>query len=272
MVRVSVIIPCYNHGKYLEMAVTSILNQTFQDFEIIIVNDGSTDHFTQNLLSSFNKPKTKVISQVNKGPSAARNAGIQISQGEFIVTLDADDYLEKTFIEKGVIVLEKNSDVGVVSSFTQLFGRKRQLWKPLGGGVKNFLAGNNCSANAMFRKICWSQTKGYDEKMREGYEDWDFWLAITKRGWNVYIIPEVLIFYRKHLSLKEEKGDNIRPELIQYMVNSHKEAYQQYIDFVIYEKEREIIYLKKKCLNRFFKYIHYPKNILYSIIDNIKES
>jgi len=87
MPKVSVIIPCYNQGQYLDEAVDSVLNQTFEDFEIIIVNDGSTDDFTNNLLVNYHKPKTKVISTQNQGLPSARNNGIKIASGEYICCL-----------------------------------------------------------------------------------------------------------------------------------------------------------------------------------------
>ncbi len=91
MPKVSVIIPCYNHGKYIDEAVDSILNQTFKDFEIIIVNDGSTDELTNNKLKQYDKPKTFVINKENEGLSVARNTAIKRAVGEYILTLDADD-------------------------------------------------------------------------------------------------------------------------------------------------------------------------------------
>src|SRR5437879_507126 len=88
---VSVIIPCFNQGATLDEAVASVLNQTFTDFEIVIVNDGSTDPFTSELLANYHRPRTRVITTANGGLAAARNTAIRNSRGKYILPLDADD-------------------------------------------------------------------------------------------------------------------------------------------------------------------------------------
>jgi glycosyltransferase involved in cell wall biosynthesis len=100
MSKVSVIMPCYNQGQYIDEAVDSVLTQTYQNYEIIIVNDGSTDEFTNEKLKNYNKPKTQVIHTANQGLSAARNNGIHASNGEFILPLDADDKIANTYLER----------------------------------------------------------------------------------------------------------------------------------------------------------------------------
>ena len=106
MPLVTVIIPCYNDGHYLDDSVSSVKSQTFTDIEIIIVNDGSTDHATIQKLNSFNDPLITVLNKENGHLSSARNHGIRHAKGQIIVTLDSDDRFEKTFIEKGVAILK----------------------------------------------------------------------------------------------------------------------------------------------------------------------
>lgn len=112
--KVSVIVPCYNLGQYLDETIDSILAQTYQDFKIIIVNDGSTDGDTIELLKTYNKPKTQVIHTENQGPSAARSAGIPLAKGQYILPLDADDLIGDTYLEKAVEVLDKDPSIGIV--------------------------------------------------------------------------------------------------------------------------------------------------------------
>ena len=114
MPKVSIIIPCYNYGQYIDEAVDSVLAQTFQDFEIIIVNDGSTDEFTNKKLENYNKPKTTVYFTKNQGVSAARNYAIEKSSGEYILPLDADDKIHSDYIKEAVDVLEANNEIGIV--------------------------------------------------------------------------------------------------------------------------------------------------------------
>ena len=98
MAKVSVIIPCYNQGAYLNEAVESILAQSYRDFEIIVVNDGSTDEETNRLLSGYDRQQTRVLHTENQGLSSARNNGIREAQGEYILPLDADDRIDPTYL------------------------------------------------------------------------------------------------------------------------------------------------------------------------------
>jgi glycosyltransferase involved in cell wall biosynthesis len=98
MPKVTVVIPCYNDGRYIDDAVDSILHQTYKGLDIIIVNDGADDKYTARLLSDFIRPKTRVIHVNYRNPGAARNHGIRDTDSKYILTLDADDKFEKTFL------------------------------------------------------------------------------------------------------------------------------------------------------------------------------
>src|SRR5262245_59414716 len=139
MPLVSVIIPCYNDGGYLDESVSSIKAQTYTDTEIIIVNDGSDDPSTLQRLHSFNDPKITVLNQAYGHLSSGRSHGIRHAQRRVIVTLDADDKFGRTFIEKGMKVLQDDVSVGAVTCYLKSFGLKKYKWKPLGGDIKNFL-------------------------------------------------------------------------------------------------------------------------------------
>ena len=114
MTKVSVVIPCYNQGAFIDDAVNSVLAQTFSDFEIIIVNDGSTDATTNALLERYSRPKTTVIHTENQGVCAARNTAIKAAAGKYILPLDADDKIEPTYLEKAVNVFDNHPETGVV--------------------------------------------------------------------------------------------------------------------------------------------------------------
>ena len=110
MAKISVIVPCYNVEKYLEECLDSIVNQTFTDIEIICINDGSTDSTNRILdIYSNNDSRIKIITQTNKGLSASRNIGIENSNGEYILFIDSDDYLELTAFEEIYNIAKKNS-------------------------------------------------------------------------------------------------------------------------------------------------------------------
>ena len=247
MPKVSVVIPCYNHGQYLDEAVDSILKQTYQDFEIIIVNDGSTDPLTIEKLRAYRKPKTTVIHTENGGPSAARNTGIRTASGEYILTLDADDWFEETFVKKATSVLEQSPEIGVVTCGRQYFGSETRQFIPIGGNVICCLAGPPAVGSALFRKICWEQAGGYDERMKKaGYEDWNFWIDVTKRGWLVHVIPEYLFHYRRHPQSRNTLADKNRPDFVRQIVRNHREVFQQYVEEVIVAKEEKMCALRQQ--------------------------
>src|SRR5262245_63306392 len=120
--KISVIVPCYNLGEYLSEAVDSVLAQSRQDFEVIVVDDGSTDPATIEILSSFSRPKTRVLRAPHAGLAAARNRGIASSSGEYLCALDADDRLAPAFLEKTSAVLDADPSATFVSTWLRTFG------------------------------------------------------------------------------------------------------------------------------------------------------
>jgi len=121
-VRVSVIIPCYNDGAYIPDAVDSIKRQTFTDYEIVVINDGSTDKTTMDVLKQLEGNGVRVLHKKNEGVSTARNYGITRSAGEYILTLDADDKFSESFMERAVKILDDNTEIGCVTCYAQYFG------------------------------------------------------------------------------------------------------------------------------------------------------
>lgn len=194
--KVSVIIPCYNHGQYIDDAVDSVLNQTFKDFEIIVINDGSTDEFTINKLRSYSKPKCKVIHTSNQGPSSARNTGIKEASGVYILPLDADDKISSRYLDEAVRILDRKSEIGIIYCDVEFFGNKTGKWILPDFTVEQILLMNMIISCALFRRSDYLKTKGYNPNMLYGWEDWDFWLTLIENGVGVYKLPEVHFFYR----------------------------------------------------------------------------
>ena len=229
--KVSVVIPCYNDKDYIQETVQSVLNQTFQDFEIIIVDDGSNEA-TKKVLSGLKNGKLQIITQLNQGLSAARNNSIKQARAEYILILDSDDTFDKHFLEKAVAILDENQNVGAVSSYCNIFIKDHRIiykHSPQGGDVGNFLFDNNSVSFALIRKKCWEAIGGYDEKMKNGFEDWEFWIALTKRGWIVFTIPEYLFNYRqKEQSMVKETKMYFRETNLKYMYLKHQDVYQKH--------------------------------------------
>lgn len=238
MALISVVIPCYNDGIFLDDSIQSISNQTLTDWEILLVNDGSTDPFTIERINAINHPKIKVLHKENGHLSSARNYGVAAASGTYIATLDADDIFEPTFLEKGVEILNSQKEVGVVTCYLKSFGLKKYSWKPQGGDIKNFLFRQECCASSIFRKTCWEDTGGYDENMKLGYEDWEFWIRVTASGWKIQVIKEYLLNYRvteKSMFLK--LSEPRRKELVEYILEKHKHLYWQNIKDAVSERK-----------------------------------
>jgi len=210
---VSVIIPVYNQSQWLPDAVNSALNQTVP-CEIIIVNDGSTDN-TDEVAKQFYVDK--YIVKENGGLSSARNAGIKEATGEWILTLDSDDKIAPDFIEK---CLKYKDEYDIIGTGQQEFGDSdnKHLFKT-NPTFTDFIQNNQINCCSLFRKEIWETIGGYDEKMKLGYEDWDYWLRATKAGYKVATIPEYLFFYRKHGESMVSTAIKHHNELMQYMLS-----------------------------------------------------
>lgn len=217
--KVSIIVPCYNQANFLDEAIDSCLKQTYKDFEIIIVNDGSTDN-TSAVAEAYKIqfPKlVKVIHQENKGLSAARNAGIKKASGGWILTLDADDKIHHDFLLKTVGVND------IVSTRLQTFGTESRSWKsPLTNPTyEDFLSDNHINCCSLFKKDVWTLTGGYDEKMKLGFEDYEFWLRATKAGFNVTSIDQTLFYYRKRGESMFTNALKNKETILSYMKTKH---------------------------------------------------
>jgi glycosyltransferase involved in cell wall biosynthesis len=196
MPLISVIIPCFNLGQFLGDALDSILVQTFNDFEVIIVNDGSDDPATVRMLQTLNRPKTRVVHMVNGGVASARNRGIGEAAGRYILPLDADDRIAPTYLEQAIAVLDAQSEVGIVYCRAELFGEASGEWLLPKFSLPHQLLDNLIFSAAIFRRKQWELVGGYSERMRTGWEDWDFWLRLTALGVKVVQLDEPLFFYR----------------------------------------------------------------------------
>jgi len=238
--KVSVVIPCFNDGLYLTDAVQSILSQSFRDFHIIVVDDASSDATTKQVLRSLEGHALVevVFLEKNAGTAGARNRGITLAKSPYILTLDANDMFAPSFLEKAVAVLEEHPGVGVVTCGVQHFGKQALYWLPKGGTVENFLVENNCCGNALFRRRFWEDAGGYDSSIL--YEDWEFWISGTAKGWEVHVIQEPLFFYRKQAGTKSTQDALQKAAIYRQIVKKHKEIYCKNIEEVLYQKEVQL--------------------------------
>lgn len=248
---VSVIIPCYNHGIYLEETIDSVLKSSYGNYEIIVVDDMSTDTLTQQVLNGLNKPKTRILCNHHKGVANARNTGIKDARGKYILPLDADDKISDQYISKAVEVLESNPNMGIVYAKARYFGKKIGEWKLPSYSVERILASNIIFCTAFFRKEDWERIKGYKPDIPYGKEDWEFWLSIIELGREVYCLPGIHFYYRKSAVSRDTiatLGDR-RKTINSYIYKLHKDIYDKYLPNPL-QLYQENIYLKT-VLNRF---------------------
>lgn len=210
---VSIIITCYNYGNFIRDAFNSALQQTYSNIEIVIVDDGS-DEVTCEVLKAIDAEyaDVKVYYNNNKGPAAARNFGIEKSQGSYIVPLDADDVLDKHFVEKGMDVIRHDNNISPVYCDVRYFGnvcytKARKEWSQQAIYCNNFIL-----ISSVFSRQAWQDCGGFDEYLI-GLEDWEFWVHMAKKGYVGKRIPEPLLYVRKHdglnlthISTKEDTG------------------------------------------------------------------
>ncbi|MFV5686293.1 glycosyltransferase family 2 protein [Flavobacterium sp. GB2R13] len=228
---VSIIVPCYNHAQYLSESLQSVLEQTYVNWECIIVNDGSPDNTKEIAALWVSKDKRfRYLEKENGGLSSARNAGIANSIGEYILPLDADDCIDNEFLTKLVPELQLDNSLAIVSCYSKFFENNLETityeLKPKGTTYHYLLFVNQLIATSLYRKKCWEVVEGYDETMKNGFEDWDLWLSITKRGWNYKIVTEFLFYYRKSKqSMLVDTINNHAESVKEYLFKKHKELY-----------------------------------------------
>ncbi len=199
MKKVSVIMPCYNKAEYVEEAIESVLKQTYNNIEIIVVNDGSTDNSSEVIKSISDRNENIIFfdEKENRGVVWARNFGIAKATGEFILPLDADDTIQPTFIEKAVRILERNSKM--VISCKNVFDKDANDNKGLIDTQKIVLGDEIFVCTSMFRKTDFEEVGGYKECMNNiGCEDWELFLNFINHGYQFYKINEKLFNYRRN--------------------------------------------------------------------------
>jgi glycosyltransferase involved in cell wall biosynthesis len=275
---VSIIVPCYKQAHFLEESLGSVMNQTYNNWECIIVNDGSPDETDRVALKWTAKDERfKYLEQKNKGLSGARNAGIEICEGEYILPLDADDILDKEYLKIIVPEILKQPEAAVISCYTKFFqGNTNTIvgeLKPENGTVTSLLYQNQLVATSLFRKASWKQVGGYDETMKKGFEDWDFWISIVKLNKNYIVIPKYLFFYRKaKTSMLADTIGNHFEDNKEYIVKKHASLYiedfDNFVSVMFYNIRTHRASEMRLKNNKFLKF----SRILLKPIDILKNS
>lgn len=232
---ISIIIPCYNDAEFIVQAVESALNQTYPNKEVIIVDDGS-DVETKRILKKIEPKIDKLITQENRGQSKARNIGIKHAKGDYVLVLDSDDYFELTFCEKAINIFKVKRNVKLVTCYATLLFEKMHdsyVHKPSGGTIKDFIKSNGALGSAMFLKKDFLLVGGYDESMKQGFEDWEFYIRLLKNGGVAYTIPEPLYNYRKRENTTTSRALKVKYDLLKLIYFKHKDLYKENFEIII---------------------------------------
>lgn len=243
---ISIIVPCYNLAVYMRETLDCLKKQTLADWECVIVNDGSTDN-TLDIAKEYveSDSRYKLVNKPNGGLSDARNAGIKVSHGKFILPLDSDDLIDPTYTEKAVKYLTENPDVKLVYCKAKYFGDRNDEWVLPKYDYNGLLLSNQIFCSCVYRRSDFDKTAGYDTNMKKGLEDWDFLLSLLDGNSKVYKIPEILFFYRKHGKSMISGANNISQEITNYIYQKHKKKYTEllgspyraYFDAHLYKTE-----------------------------------
>lgn len=210
---VSVIIPCFNYGAYLEESVNSVLEQTRTVDQIIIIDDGSTDNTKQVAKNLCQKsPKVGYYRVSNQGPAAARNRGIEKARGEYIIFLDADDTLESTCIQACLKAARQYPKAGYVYTQSRFFGEKKGDSSYPAFDLELLKSENYIHSSSFFRAEVFEKVR-FNESLRSGLEDWDLYLRLAERGIYGQLLNEPLLRYRKHSRDQPSISDRIETEI-----------------------------------------------------------
>ncbi len=196
-VLISVVVPCYKQAIYLDEALQSVWGQTYSHWECIVVDDGSPDD-TESVTYNWcqKDPRFIYLKKTNGGLSSARNAGINLAKGTYVLPLDADDKISDNYLEECLLQLMQNDSTKVVYGKAVFFGEKEGVWSLPEYNYQLLLTRNLIYCTGMYRKADWVAAGGYDEGMRDGLEDWDFWLRLLAEKDNVTCVEEITFYYR----------------------------------------------------------------------------
>jgi glycosyltransferase involved in cell wall biosynthesis len=226
---VSIIIPAYNYGQFISECLDSVIAQTFSNWECIVVDNGSTDN-TAEIVKSYAAKESRISYYFTeqKGVSFARNLAVSYSKGDYILPLDADDRIATTYVAKALKILTDQPQVKVAYCEAELFGAFTGRWMLPEFSIENLLIENSIFCTALFRKKDFEAAKGFNEEMKEGFEDWDFWIRMLGNGGEVYKIPEVLFYYRMRASSRNGVlHDQKQLDLRRRIYTNHKALYDK---------------------------------------------
>jgi len=226
-VDLSVIVPCRDDGQFLIEAIASFERVAPKNCELIVVNDGSTELRTLEILKILRDAGYCLVDQATHGLSAARNAGISLAAGRHILPLDADNRMRSGFVEAAIEILDSTPEIGIVYGYRQFFGMNTGLDEVAEFDLEEILMFNYIDAGAVFRREVWADCGGYDQRMSP-LEDWDLWISAAEKGWRFHRLPQITFEYRVRAGSLLSMVDNeeFLDQLLESMMTKHYELYR----------------------------------------------
>ena len=226
---ISIIIPVFNAELFLEETLDSALKQTYRYLEIICVDDCSTDK-SAKIINEYVKRYPQFVryektSENTHSPIEPRNIGLNIASGEYILFLDSDDIIHEKYCEKVIKIFNENPDMSVVYSKVKKFGLSDKLLRYTQYNKNSILFKNMVVVSAVFKKKDGIKYNGFNHNMKNGYEDWDFWLNFVGDNKKFFRINEVLFFYRIRTQSRNVFAKKNKCKLLKQLKNNHPELY-----------------------------------------------
>ncbi len=229
---VSVVIPCYNQAQYLPEAVESVVIQTYQSWECVIVNDGSPDNTNEvarELIAKYPDKKIILLEKENGGLPDARNFGIKNSDGKYLLPLDADDKIHPEMLQKTVALLEADQDMDIVYTHSVHFNNasENKVYACYDFDPQSIPIQNVPPYCSLYRREVWEAVGGYNTNMVWGYEDWDLWVGAAEKRFHGKRLPEPLFFYRVKESSMTTEAVKHDAELKARIIKNHPSLYSR---------------------------------------------
>lgn len=236
--------PCYNQAQYMSDALQSLLNQDYQQWECIIVNDGSPDNTEEIALQWVNKDnRIKYFHKENSGVCETRNFGVKHAQGEFIVPLDGDDKLGPHYFSQAIQKFKEDPEIKLIYSDTILFGDKKGELTNKEFVFENMLTENQIHNSAIFRRSDFIASGGYNTNMIYGIEDWDFYLSLLYPQDKVVKLNAFHYYYRIKADSRSV-GVNTHTErnnaMLLQMFKNHVPLFLEYFNPIMDHKAAEV--------------------------------
>lgn len=268
---ISIVVPCYNQAQFLDECLQSVIDQTYQNWECIIVNDGSTDNSSIIAKNWAEKDSRFIyIHKENGGVSSARNFGIERANGEWILPLDGDDKIGNKYLT----LAHENfaNDYKIIYCKAELFGEENSHWQLQQYSYEKMLTKNHIFCSSFYRKKEWQRCGGYDEDFVHGQEDWDYWLSILTPADKVLQLNYIGFYYRR----KKISRDVLFNNDLQKQEFTERQIYIKHLDkylvfnhnplknFYLQEIQNKKLQALKKEINK-----NLLTKILYKIIEKI---